>query len=243
MSPTRRVYNVLIQRLHPSQHVYLKVGARSTLPTVVDLRSRMPPVYDQGELGSCSAQALCALVSTSTFRASRLFVYYNERKLENDIPDDSGAALSDGVLSLQKYGVCSELLWPYNITQFADVPPSMCYQDAKKHKIVKAHTVACTLPAMQQCLQSGVAFVVGIVVYDSFESDTVARTGMVPMPNRSTDTMLGGHAVVCVGYDASRKLFLMRNSWGTAWGLQGYFYLPFAYLLDPTLSSDAWALV
>ena len=93
---------------------------------------------------------------------------------------------------------------------------------------------------MKMSLSKANPFVVGIVVYESFESDTVAKSGYVPMPNVTSEAMLGGHAVLCVGYNDIKKVWIMRNSWGTSWGDRGYFYLPYAYLLDNTLTSDLW---
>jgi len=94
---------------------------------------------------------------------------------------------------------------------------------------------------MRQCLAGGIPFLIGISVYESFESDAVAKTGVVPLPEKD-ETLLGGHAVVCCGYDTAERTFRCRNSWGTDWGVTGYFTLPFEYLLDPNLSDDFWVV-
>ena len=213
-------------------------------PLLVDLRPRMPAVYDQGTLGSCTANALCGATQymwPAAGPGSRLFVYYNERLLENDIPDDAGAYLCDGVIALEKYGVCSEARWPYDVAEFATAPPATCYADAAGHLLPTAHAVPPTLAAMKQCIALGYPFVVGIQIYGSFETAQVATTGVVPMP-AAGDALLGGHAVLCVGYNDLKKQWTMRNSWGAGWGAKGYFYLPYDYLVDPALSSDAWTL-
>ena len=205
----------------------------------------MPPVYDQGQLGSCTANALCAAVqyAVPAVYGSRLFVYYNERKLENDIPDDAGATLTDGVLCLERYGVCMDSDWPYDVSKFATAPPAACYAAAAKHRVAMAYRVPPDAAAMKRVLASGFPFVTGIAVYASFESAAVACTGVVSMPSVSTgETCLGGHAVLCVGYDDARGRWIMRNSWGSRWGDRGYFYLPYAYLLTPSLASDMWAI-
>ena len=215
-------------------------------PTTVDLRPHMPPVYDQGQLGSCTANALCAAMQFEhpTFpQGSRLFLYYNERRLENDVLQDAGAALSDGVTCLERLGVCPESEWPYDVSKFATAPTPRCYIDAAKNRVMVA---AYNLPpgdasTMKRVLAAGHPFVVGIKVYPSFETDAVAATGVVPMPS-STEQTLGGHAVLCVGYDDRLGRWIMRNSWGANWGDSGYFYLPYAYLLDPSLASDMWSL-
>jgi C1A family cysteine protease len=215
------------------------------LPKIIDLRTspKMPPVYDQGNLGSCTANALCAAFSFDlpTFIGSRLFVYYNERLIENSISIDAGASLSDGVKSLKTYGICPESSWPYVISQFASKPPESCYTSALTHKALTAYNIKNNLLAMQTSLVSGFPFVVGILVYSSFESQQVAKTGIVPMPGPK-DQLLGGHAVLVCGYNDLKKQFIVRNSWGTNWGDAGYFYLPYAYLLNSRLSSDLWTI-
>jgi C1A family cysteine protease len=222
---------------------FMKIAKPASLPLVVDLRSKCPPVYDQGNLGSCTAQA-CActfsLLNKNVFTPSRLFIYYNERLIDNCVDYDVGAYLQDGIYSLVKFGVCNEKMWPHIISKFAVKPPDACYEAALNHQVLAALNVVQTLGAMQTCLAAGVPFIVAINVYSSFLTQAVSKTGMVPMPNYAKDQFLGGHAVVCVGYDERRKMWLMRNSWGTRWGIKGYFYLPYNYLLDPMLSSDIW---
>ena len=222
---------------------YTLIEKPKSLPLIVDLRSKCPPVYDQGNLGSCSAQA-CActfsLLNKNIFTPSRLFIYYNERLIDNSVDYDVGAYLQDGIYSLVKYGVCNEKLWPHIISKFAVKPPDACYTAALDYQVLAALNVVQTLTAMQTCLAAGVPFIVAINVYSSFLTSKVSTTGMVPMPNYAKDRFFGGHAVVCVGYNEKKKMWLMRNSWGTRWGIKGYFYLPYNYLLDPNLSSDIW---
>ena len=247
-----RVYNLLIRRTHPSK-LRVKTPPTQTpatsIPKVVDLRTKMPPVYDQGKLGSCTANALAAAydyqhhVEKKTFVApSRLFIYYNERKVEHDIPDDAGAQLSDGVAVLEKYGCCTEKVWPYDISKFATLPPASAYIEAVKNRVIRARNVHQDISSMRRELASGYPIVVGINVYDSFESDDVAHSGIVPLPDVENEELLGGHAVLIVGYDHAAQTWLMRNSWGVGWGQSGYFTLPYAYLLDSELSSDLWSL-
>jgi C1A family cysteine protease len=225
------------------------------LPLRIDLTSKCPPIYDQGQIGSCTANAIGGAIQfdlikqkvRKVFMPSRLFVYYNERAMENTINDDSGAMLRDGIKSVAQEGVCPEKMWPYDPTPFppnrhlTKKPSTSCYKEALKHTAVEYRRVTRNLSQMKGCLASGYPFVLGFTVYDSFESDTVAKTGVVPMPARR-EHVLGGHAVLAVGYDDKQSRFRMRNSWGRAWGVKGYFTMPYAYLLDDNLSDDFWKI-
>lgn len=214
------------------------------LPNAVDLRPKFPAVYDQGQLGSCTANALCGAFQYyigSIFNPSRLFLYYCERALQGTTDIDAGAYLYDGVKCLQTTGVCHESDWPYFINNFKKKPIAKCYTNALKHKVLAAFSITNNLNSIQQALSSGYPLVVGILVYASFESLQVANTGIVPMP-KPREQILGGHAVMIVGYDNKKQQFIMRNSWGSRWGVKGYFYLPYSYILNPSLSSDIWAI-
>ena len=215
----------------------------------IDLRSFFPPVYNQGLLSSCTANALCGVIAFEHkgLFGSRLFLYYNERVLSNNINTDNGAYLSDGIISLQNNGICLEIDWPY--TNKFDVKPSpICYKKALKYKALSVYNLSNTLNEMKQCLINKDPFVLGIAIYSSFETNNVSKTGFVPMPNIETDQFLGGHAVVCVGYNDNLTYngitgyWIMRNSWGASWGVKGYFYLPYAYLLDDNLATDMWCI-
>jgi C1A family cysteine protease len=215
------------------------------LPSKVDLSSQCSPIENQGTLGSCTANALVGNLEFLELKdhlpfvdMSRLFIYYNERLLEGTVKEDSGAALRDGIKSLAKAGCCSEKDWPYDVTKFTKKPSVVCYTKALFHKIQSYRSLQ-TQNELLTCLASGYPFVFGISVYGSFESEIVAKTGIVPMPS-PTESNLGGHAVCGVGYDQSTKLFKVRNSWGTGWGDKGYFYLPFEYVNK--LASDFWTI-
>ncbi len=217
------------------------------LPRSVDLRSLCSPVEDQGELGSCTGNAIVGALEFLELKdklplvdLSRLFVYYNERVIEHTVKSDSGAQIRDGIKTVSKQGVCTEVKWPYIITKFAAKPTAACYKEAQQHCISEYHRLN-TVTDMRACLAEGYPFVFGFTVYESFESQQVAKTGVVPMPAKS-ERLLGGHAVVGVGYDDAKKRFIVRNSWGTNWGMQGYFTMPYAYLEDPNLASDFWVV-
>ena len=218
------------------------------LPPQVDLRTQCPGVYDQGQLGSCTANAIAGALEfdqmkqkEQLFTPSRLFIYYNEREIEGTVASDSGAQIRDGVKSVNQQGAPPETDWPYDITKFADKPPQPAFDDATKHEAILYQRLTQTLDQLKGCLAEGFPFVFGFVVYESFESPEVASTGQAPMP-AAGEKQLGGHAVLAVGYDESQQRFTVRNSWGPGWGMQGYFTLPYPYLLQGTLSSDFWTI-
>jgi C1A family cysteine protease len=224
--------------------------AMTALPPSVDLRPQCPKtVYDQGQLGSCTGNAIAGAHEfdqmkqgfPSPFTPSRLFIYYNERVMEGTVNSDAGAQIRDGIKSIGHLGVCPETMWPYNISKFTVKPGATCFTEALKHCAVRYYRVPRTLTQMKGCLSEGFPFVFGFSVYESFESPAVAKTGIVPMPG-TNETLLGGHAVLAVGYNDAQHRFIVRNSWGPAWGMKGYFTMPYAYLLDPNLSDDFWTV-
>ena len=214
-------------------------------PAKVDLRESCSEVENQGALGSCTANALAGNLEFLDNRAdlqytdvSRLFIYYNERVIIQTVSSDSGAMLRDGIKTLNTDGVCSELAWPYEINEFTKKPSLACYQEAKTHRIQSYHRIL-SISDMLACLTEGFPFVFGFALYESFEDPKTAQTGVVKMP-KETERMLGGHAVLAVGFDQKAKRIIARNSWGNAWGMDGYFTMPFAYL--ETLADDFWTI-
>jgi C1A family cysteine protease len=217
------------------------------LPASVDLRPQCSKVEDQGNLGSCTANALVGAMEflerkdqVPYAELSRLFVYYDERVIEHTTKVDAGAMIRDGIKTLAKQGVCSEKKWPYVISKFSVKPSPACYKEALDNQITSYQRIL-TLDEMRTCLADGFPFVFGFTVYESFESQQVARTGIVPMPQQG-ERVMGGHAVVAAGYDDSAKRFMVRNSWGEGWGMKGYFTMPYDYVADRNLSDDFWTI-
>ncbi len=234
---------------HRDQVYAAPMPTLAALPSKVDLRPKCPKeVYDQGQLGSCTGNAIAGAIEfdlikqgAHAFTPSRLFIYYNERVIEHTVSSDSGAQIRDGVKAVNKQGAPPEKLWPYDIAKFKDKPSADVYGAAAQHKVSSYQRVARSLSQTKGCLAAGFPFVFGFTVYESFESDAVAKSGIVPMPS-SNESVLGGHAVLAVGYDDEQQRFIVRNSWGDKWGQKGYFTLPYAYLLDGNLSDDFWTL-
>ena len=214
----------------------------------VDLREKCPKIYNQGELGSCTANAIACAIQFDEIKQnldsqvpSRLFIYYNERDIEGNVDRDTGSSLRDGVKCINKIGYCNETQWPYDIQKFTEKPEQSCYDYARKHKSLSYKKVQQDEEHIKSVLNMGFPIVFGISVYESFESEEVAKTGIVQLP-KNHEKMLGGHAIVIVGYDEEKRLFTFRNSWGEDWGDKGYGYLPYDYVCDKDLASDFWVI-
>ncbi len=219
------------------------------LPTHIDLRTGFPTLpYDQGQLGSCTANAIAGALQfdqakqkAAVVMPSRLFIYYSERVIEGTVKSDSGATIRDSVKAVNDKGYPAEKTWPYNIAKFATKPKAAAFTEAAKREKLVYKKVAQNIDAMRATLASGYVINIGFSVFESFESLDVSRTGIVPMP-APDESLLGGHAVVVCGYDDATKRFTCRNSWGTSWGNAGYFTIPYAYLASPDLAGDFWVV-
>ena len=214
-----------------------------------DLLDNCPEIYDQGKLGSCTANAIAAAYQfdeikqreNNSFIPSRLFIYYNERAIENNIKYDSGASIRDGIKVINKLGVCPETDWPYDISKFTVEPSSKCFEIAKTHKSISYKHIQQNLVQIKSALFAGFPIIFGFNVYESFETQSVTDSGMMPMPS-SNEKILGGHAVLAVGFDNDKKCILVRNSWGKNWGDNGYFYMPYDFITNSKYCSDFWTI-
>ncbi len=227
------------------------------LPKSVDLRPKCPPVYDQGDLGACTAFTGCVcremLTGDKSVNLSKLFLYFVERGLEGDIKKDSGASLKDTCKAMHKIGVCEEKYMPYDISKFTAIPKKKAFINAAQYRIT-AYKLLDSLDEIKQNLalrQQPV--MMGMDVYESFESDVIAKTGIMSMPG-SKEKKLGGHAVLVVGYRDIIKSYgmfyknqvktgslIVRNSWGSNWGDKGYFHMPYDYV-TPENTYDYWIM-
>jgi C1A family cysteine protease len=237
-------------------------ATRYTLPPSMNLATKfnLPQALsdiDQGSLGSCGPNACSYCLAfdeikqhnVEIFLPSRLFIYYTTRMIEGTVDQDSGVQISDLIKAVNQYGAPDEHHWIYDPTQFTVKPPDNIFTEAKKFKIVKyanidfsADTTAdARIQHLKLAIWCNFPFIFGFTVYESFESDTVAKTGMMPMP-ASGEKVMGGHAVAGVGFDDSKQCFLVKNSWGASWGLNGYFWMPYAYISDSTLVDDFWVI-
>ena len=215
-------------------------------PNIVDLRAFCSPIENQGSLGSCTGQAIAGAIELLNKRnrkptdVSRLFIYYYERLLLGTVNYDSGAYIRDGIKATNHYGASLESYWPYDIRKFRQEPISEAKTDALNRKVTRYERVN-DFNGCVDALSNGYPVIMGFRVYDSFMSKNVAKTGIMTYPNTKRERLLGGHAVLLVGYDKRKKVFIARNSWGTNWGDKGYFYMPFD-IVKPNMSSDYWII-
>jgi C1A family cysteine protease len=232
----------------PDDRDYLfKVAAPKKLPAKVDLvaTGKFPAVYDQGQLGSCTANAASAALAYMADRPlplrARLEIYYNARSLMGAqyVSQDSGTTIRNTFKGLNQVGARPEDDWPYDITKFAQAPvPTL---DPLSEKLIQYERVDQTETALKTALASGYPVVFGFTAFEGLESAATARTGAIPLPKPGQQP-IGGHAVVAVGYYGSgkNKRIKIRNSWGEGWGKGGYGSLPLSYVLDPKLAGDFW---
>ena len=242
----RRVHRYGWKPSLPDLRDHIADTAELNILDEVDPRADLPAVFDQGQLGSCTANAVAGAVEydaklngSDPGFLSRLWIYYYERKIEGQpLDQDTGAQGRDGFKVCQKLGVPLEQDWPYDITKFSDEPPSSLDAEAQQHRISNYRAVPRNLDSIKAVLSNRQTMAFGFSVYETFESPDVAKTGIVPLPTRG-EKVLGGHEVLLVGYLKDEPNYgLVRNSWGTDWGITGYFLMPWAYLLDAHLASD-----
>jgi C1A family cysteine protease len=171
---------------------------------------------------------------------SRLFLYYNSRAMEHTERSNEGVYIRDAIKAVARRGDCPESLWPYVEHKFATRPPRACYQKASKYRAVQYYRIHRKLDDFRACLGSGFPFVFGFSAHEKFLT-IVKKSGSLEMPAPG-EKLIGKHAVLAVGYDDRRGRFFVRNSWGTKYGLKGYFTMPYEYLLKEDLSADFWTI-
>lgn len=217
----------------------------ATPPVEYDPRSEFAPVYDQGQLGSCTGNAVAGALQYHwgvDWVPSRLYIYYFERKVEHQLGQgDTGAYGRDGFKIARKRGVPPETLWPYDISRFEERPNQTVIDAGRRYLLEQRFKVVPQDEAsVKAVLANKQTIAFGFTVYESFESQAVADTGRMPLP-RAGERILGGHEVLAVGYNANGVI--CRNSWGRNWGLNGYFIMPWGYFLHSRLTSDHRTIV
>lgn len=237
----------------------LKALTAKKMPAKVDLREWCSPVEDQGDLGSCTANAGVGLLEYYERRAfgrhldaSRLFLYKATRNLLG-WTGDRGATLRSTMKAMVLFGVPPEQYWTYDEARFDHEPAAFLYAFAQSYQSLKYYRLdpPGTSPdklvqSVKKHLAAGLPSMFGFTVYDSIPA-VGAGTGDIPLP-KTGERVLGGHAIDAVGYDDAKKIgkekgaLLIRNSWGTGWGESGYGWMPYAYI-EMGLADDFWSLV
>jgi C1A family cysteine protease len=221
----------------------------------IDLRPLCPKVRSQGPIGSCTAFGTTQLFDfirrknkLVSWLPSPLFTYYATRKLRNLENEDSGASIRDALKSSAQHGVAMERYWPYIPSKFAENPPEEAWINAEKHQTLEYLRVKDTDKSeFLGCLNEGSPFVFGINLYTSFNSFQTVLTGIVPVPDRENEKLIGGHCMLAVGWkkmeqDGEEKEFLIvQNSWGENWGDHGYCYIPLEYVMTND-TFDFWTI-
>jgi C1A family cysteine protease len=221
----------------------------SGIPNSVDLTPHMPPVFDQGQTNSCTGNGLseaiaCAMSyhNNEKFIPSRLFIYYNERLIEGSENQDCGGIIHDGIRGCNLHGMVDESTWPFDINNIEVKPPQNIYDIAIKDKIKFYAPIDNTkIETLKATLAHGYPIVFGFTVYSAFESEEVAKTGILNMPQNGEE-IIGGHCINLIGFSDEKEMFLCRNSWGPNWGQNGNFWMPFDYVTNPNLASDFWII-
>lgn len=224
-----------------------RLDARASSPDVVDNIDLCPRVEDQGNLGSCVG---CAWTSGGEFLGkrlglvarnfSRLQAYLNARKLGGfPVDSDTGAYVRDGAKAAVKFGFCPESLWPYDVLKFAIEPPLEAREAALRHQVT-AYSRCLTLATIRQAIADRYPVVGGFAVPETVLSEECERTGRIKFPGPS-DSIIGGHAVLFIGYDNNKRLLKFQNSWGESWGQAGYGYLPYRFVWS-RLATDFWTI-
>lgn len=229
--------------VHSSEEL-VSLPKPSIFPPKISLRDKMPPVYDQGQLGSCTSNAAAGAYEyelmkqgLTDWRPSRLMLYWLERQRENTINSDSGAQMADGILALTQTGICDEKTWPYDISKFTVRPDLEAYAQAKKphHHALAWRRLAKTVQDIKTSLVNKNPVLIGFSVYESFYD--IGHSGMMPLP-QPNEALEGGHETLIIGYDDATRTLEVRNSWSADWGDQGHFWMPYSYAIDPQDSYD-----
>ncbi len=219
------------------------------LPPAVDLRPWYPPIMDQGDLGTCVENGgtgalrwhIRKMAGKSDDPLSRLYAYFRVRELEGTIDEDAGGEIRNFIKIVKKFGIPHEVDWPYDVAKFKQSPPSGLEDRTQLFGSLQYERVPVTAHDLKAALAGGFPVVIGITLFDSFESDAVEKTGLVPMPEPNEEEV-GGHCMCAVGYGQKPGTFTVANSWSWDWGDKGFCFIPEAYLGSSKYGSDYWVI-
>ena len=238
-----RIYNLKRQKEDKRDYMYephiLEIPSTHFLSDVQMISS---PILDQGNLGSCVSNASYALFyirSIGKISLSRLQLYMTSRAIDgSSLTEDTGSTIRGCMKAVSKYGLTNEKIWSYDILNFDKLAPSDAFTNLYKLTNFIYTFIKQDLKSIKEVLASGKPILIGITIYSSFESNNAINYGIIPMPNTTKEELLGGHAILLIGYDDKTKVFKFQNSWSTLWGDKGYGYIPYDYILNNNLAFD-----
>jgi C1A family cysteine protease len=179
------------------------------------------------------------------YQPSRLFIYYFARLLDGTLlASDAGITIRNGLQAIKRFGVPPENIWPYDITKFAIQPSKEAFVAAKAsaEKVFDFYTVKQDLIYIKNAILAGFPVLLGIVAYDGLDAATTMQSGLIPLPNKTTEQKKGGHCISLWGWDDSSQTFLVMNTFGTSVGIAGWFKIPYSYVIDPDLAYDLYTI-
>lgn len=248
---TTRVYGWRAdQPDHRDYHANFAAVRAEPLPPMVDRRAACPAIYDQGARGNCTAQAVGGSLHftglerrTTAQKPSPRFIYFFTRQIEGNAGRDSGATLRGTMKAVASYGYCGESLCGNPVVDYNKRPSREAIAAGAKAALRSSFyaRVAQTGPDLKAAVATGNPVAFGCSISDSFESRQVTRSGVVPMP-AAGEKIIGGHAMLIVGYDDAAQVFIVRNSWGADWGARGYCFMPYAFILNRGIAADFWTV-
>lgn len=238
-----RIYNLKRQKEDQRDYMYEPyILETPSTHFLGDFQMISCPILDQGSLGSCLSNASYALfyiISVRKISLSRLQLYMTNRAIDgSSLTEDTGATIRGCMKAVSKYGLCNEKIWYYDILNFDKLAPSDAFRNLYKLNKFVYTFIKQDLKSIKEVLASGKPIVIGILIYSSFESTNAFKYGVIPIPDINNEDLLGGHAVLLVGYDDKTKVFKFQNSWGVGWGDKGYGYMPYDYVIDNNLAFD-----
>lgn len=246
-----RTYDCIKSEYKKEDYIYTSRDILLTNKKQVDLTDNFPQVLDQGYLGSCvsncMSNALKYLLKKTKqkyFQPSRLYIYYNARVLLMGLsPDqDTGISIKNCCSAVKKYYACNEKIWKYNIKNFNLKPSIEAYENARIIDEIRYYRIDNNLNSIRLALSSGLPILYGFLAYESFESDDLAKTGIMKYPDIEKEKALGGHCVLIVGYDDDTRTVKCQNTWGTQWGNNGYFTVSYRIIQNENISWDFYII-
>tara|TARA_B110000208_G_C11799546_1_gene441260 strand:- start:2051 stop:2863 length:813 start_codon:yes stop_codon:yes gene_type:complete len=215
----------------------------------IDLRLNCPGICNRKNIGSSVAHAICYVYEyniikhdmNNIFIPSKLFLYFNQRLLKHTQEFDCGSSIRDGLSILDKIGICSEVVYPYDISLIYDKPSDEIYEEASHNKGIEYYKIKPIITNIKTLLQDSIPIIFGFGIYSSFENQVSDNGFTIKIPQEN-EKFIGGSCGVCVGFNDEKQAFIIMNSKGVEWGDKGYFYMPYLYLTNNNLCSNFWII-